>query len=61
MAKKNEAKDARASGKEYVSQWTGRLQNAKKIKVSKTLWYIINLQNVIIQYNNTDFIFHISK
>ena len=40
---KNVTKDAKASGKAYVSQRTGRLQKAKKIKVSKILWYIINL------------------
>ena len=40
---KNKAKEAKASGKAYMSQKTRRVQQAKDMKVSKILWYIINL------------------
>ena len=40
---KNQTKNAKASGKEYISQRTGKKQKAKVVCVSKILWYIINL------------------
>ena len=40
---KNQTKNAKATGKAYISQRTGKLQKAKEVCVSKILWYIINL------------------
>ena len=40
---KTQTKIAKASGKEYISQKSGKKMPAKVVFVSKILWYIINL------------------
>ena len=40
---KNITKQNKARGLPYVSPKTGVVQRARKMPVSKTLWYIINL------------------
>ena len=40
---KSKAKEAKATGKAYVSQSSKRVIPAKVMIVSKILWYIINL------------------